>query len=189
MSFSSQQQSCWVFQDDFINDNNKLAITMLIPVITEIQAGIIESLAKEIWTEYYIPIIGKAQVDYMLCRFQSKQAVLEQIDNGTLYFLMRDNDVFVGYMAVYARKQELFLSKIYVRSSERGKGYGRSAVQFAEALAKERSLAKLVLTVNKHNTNTIHVYEKIGFKKTCSLFQDIGDGFFMDDFCMEKEIM
>jgi len=161
---------------------------MLIPVTTDIQSGIIESLAKEIWTEHYVPIIGKAQVEYMLCRFQSKHAVLEQIDNGALYFLMQENDVFVGYMAVYAKKQELFLSKIYVRSSERSKGYGRSAVQFAETIAKERALAKIVLTVNKHNTNTIHVYEKMGFKKTGSIVQDIGDGFFMDDFAMEKDI-
>ena len=39
---------------------------MFIEVSTEYQIEIVESLAREIWTEHYIPIIGKEQVDYML---------------------------------------------------------------------------------------------------------------------------
>ncbi len=161
---------------------------MFIAVMTEHQIELVESLAKEIWPEHYIPIIGKAQVDYMLERFQSKPAVLQQMKRGTLYFLIQENNEWIGYMAVHPRGHELFLSKIYVKSSRRGKGYGRKAVQFAEALAKERGLSKIVLTVNKNNVNSIKAYEKFGFKKTASLIQDIGNGFVMDDYKMEKSV-
>jgi len=161
---------------------------MFIPVTNDVQAAIIESLAREIWTEHYIPIIGIEQVDYMLGRFQSRRAILEQIGNGMLYFLMRENNAWIGYIAVSARKHELFLSKIYVQTKERGKGNGRKAVQFMEALAKGRGLVKITLTVNKRNTTAISAYEKIGFTITGSLVQDIGGGFFMDDFSMEKNI-
>jgi RimJ/RimL family protein N-acetyltransferase len=42
--------------------------------------------------------------------------------------------------------------------------------------------------VNKNNVNSIKVYEKLGFKKTGPVIQDIGNGFVMDDYKMEKDI-
>ena len=41
-------------------------------------------LAREIWHEYYAPIIGQAQVDYMVPKFQSESAIAEQIGDGSL---------------------------------------------------------------------------------------------------------
>jgi len=53
---------------------------MLIEKVSdEIQIVTIECLAYEIWNEYFTPIIGKAQVDYMLEKFQSKKVITEQI--------------------------------------------------------------------------------------------------------------
>ncbi len=165
-----------------------IILPMFITVSTENQIEIVESLAREIWTEHYTPIIGRAQVDYMLDRFQSKQAIAEQIKAGVLYFIIKADDEFIGYIAVRPKGRELFLSKIYVKSSRRGKGYGKKAVQFAEKLAKEKGLNKIVLTVNKNNVSSIKAYEKIGFKNVGSLIQDIGNGFVMDDYKMEKRV-
>jgi ribosomal protein S18 acetylase RimI-like enzyme len=164
---------------------NETAMTF-IEVSTENQIDIIESLAKEIWPECYISIISKEQVDYMLARYQSRQAVVEQIASGVLYFLIEEDHAFIGYIAVQPKGDELFLSKIYLQASLRAKGYGKKAVQFVETLARERSLRKIVLTVNKNNTDAIRAYEKMGFKNAGSLVQDIGSGFVMDDYAMEK---
>ena len=160
---------------------------MFIKVAAKQHIEAVETLAREIWTEHYIPIIGREQVDYMLSRFQSAQAIEEQIANGCLYFLIQDAGESIGYISIQPKEQELFLSKIYVRSSRRGKGYGRKAVRFAEELAKEKGLARIVLTVNKKNTLAIKAYEAIGFQKVEALVQDIGKGFVMDDYKMEKK--
>jgi ribosomal protein S18 acetylase RimI-like enzyme len=160
----------------------------IVEVSTENQRAVIESLAREIWTEHYIPIIGKKQVEYMLARYQSKQAVKEQIASGVLYFMIGDGHASIGYIAVQPRGDELFLSKIYLQSPHRARGYGKKAVQFVETLARERGLRKIVLTVNKNNTGAISVYEKIGFRNVGSLVQDIGSGFVMDDYAMEKTV-
>jgi len=162
--------------------------SMFLSVSTENQLEIVVSLAREIWTEHYVPIIGKEQVAYMLSRFQSKEAIAEQIASGMFYYLMRENNKFIGYIAVQQKGQELFLSKIYVKLSKRGRGYGRKAIHFAETLAKERSLTKIVLTVNKNNVKSIKAYEKMGFKNSGSIIQDIGSDFVMDDFTMDKSI-
>jgi diamine N-acetyltransferase len=76
----------------------------------------VEKLANEIWREHYTPIIGKAQVDYMLDKFQSKKAISEQIKNGFLYFLLKADNEYIGYIGVVPNsdKKELLLSKIYI---------------------------------------------------------------------------
>ncbi len=161
---------------------------LFVPVSTEQQAEMVGTLAREIWTEHYTPIIGKEQVEYMLERFQSEEAILRQITLGILYFLITSGEELVGYIALHPRSDELFLSKIYVRADQRGRGYGKKAVQLAETLAHARHLKKIVLTVNKNNIDSIKAYERMGFKNTGSLIQDIGNGFVMDDYKMEKTI-
>ncbi|HXY54401.1 MAG TPA: GNAT family N-acetyltransferase [Nitrospirota bacterium] len=161
---------------------------MFLEVLAEHQIEIVESLAREIWTEHYVAIIGIEQVDYMLDRFQSKRAISEQIRDGALYFLMKEDEEFIGYIAVQPKGSELFLSKIYVRSSSRNRGYGKKAVRFAENLALEKGLRKIVLTVNKNNANAIKAYEKMGFRNVGPIVQDIGNDFVMDDFIMEKAV-
>src|SRR5574337_418624 len=164
-------------------------ITMnFVDVSTEDQIERVASLAREIWTEHYTPIIGSGQVEYMLGKFQSREAIAAQIRAGVLYFLMRDGREDIGYLAAQPRGDELFLSKIYVVSRRRGRGHGRDAIGFVESLARAKRLRKIVLTVNKNNREFIAAYERTGFKRTKELAQDIGSGFVMDDYQMEKTV-
>lgn len=158
------------------------------PVSDEDQIETIERLAVEIWSQHFIPIIGKAQVDYMLEKFQSKAAISEQIENGYLYFLFGDRNQNIGYMAVLPQAERLFLSKLYIVSSERGKGYGRKAIAFLEKLAIENGACRISLTVNRHNSDTIKAYESLGFQNVGTVVQDIGGGFVMDDYQMEQQV-
>ena len=152
------------------------------------QIDTIKDLAYEIWYQHYTPIIGKHQVAYMLEKFQSVEAMTEQIKNGVLYFLILDENIPVGYMSVELLSETLFLSKFYVAEAERGKGYGRKMITYLEALAKEKDLNKISLTVNKYNTGSIKMYEKVGFVISDSVVKDIGEGFIMDDYQMEKRL-
>ena len=81
------------------------------------------------------------------------------------------------------------MSKLYIKSSERGKKFGRKAINFIENLAKEKMLYKITLTVNKNNVNSINAYKKMGFVNTGSVVKDIGNGFVMDDYKMEKILL
>jgi len=162
---------------------------MFIEVTDQEQVSIVEALAREIWTEHYTPIIGREQVEYMLRVFQSNEAISAQIETeGYRYFLMEEEGRYVGYMAVQSTGEELFLSKIYVEASRRGKGFGKKAIRFLENLASVLHLVKITLTVNKNNVKSIRAYEKMGFKNLGPVMQDIGNGFIMDDFKMEKII-
>ena len=145
------------------------------------------ALAKEIWTKHYVPIVGKEQVDYMLAKFQNKEAMTQQIEEGYEYTLW-SVDKPIGYLSLHGRKDHLFISKIYLLLQERGKGYGRQMMQYAISQATAKNYSRIRLTVNKYNNKTIAAYQKLCFEKRRALVADIGQGYVMDDFEMELEI-
>ena len=149
---------------------------------------VIETLANTIWREYYIPIIGKLQVDYMLKNFQSVNSIKKEVTHGMLYFLLKQDDFFVGYVAIKEEKDTLFLSKFYILKTFRRMGLGKKTVLFIEKKAKEKHLKNIRLTVNVNNIKAINTYTRLGFVNTAPLVTDIGNGFIMDDFEMFKRL-
>ncbi len=148
------------------------------------------NLAGEIWTEHYVSIVGRAQVDYMLGKFQSAGAIEAQLSDGYEYYIVSHEGKSEGYMAIVpdADTGTAMLSKIYVRQSARGHGFGRAMLEFAEAVCRERRIGLLWLTINKHNSHSLAWYMRQGFERAGSIVQDIGGGFVMDDYRMEKTI-
>ena len=152
--------------------------------------GEVVALAETIWQEYYPSIIGQAQVEYMLEKFQSVRAVTEQIKEGYRYYLVfEDKTSPMGYFCVLPKDDELFLSKIYLKAEARGKGAGRETLNFIEKLAKENGCSKIWLTVNKNNSHSVKIYQKCGYMVVGPVLQDIGEGFTMDDYKLEKLVL
>lgn len=148
----------------------------------------VEKLAKEIWEEHYIPIIGEAQVDYMLKKFQAAAVMQGQLNKGYEYFLVQEENINIGYFAFRVSHPELFLSKIYLLKEMRGLGIGKAMMKFIEDEAYDRGLNQLRLTVNKYNQNSIRAYGQLGFIQSRELVQDIGESFVMDDFEFIKKL-
>ncbi|MBN2302554.1 MAG: GNAT family N-acetyltransferase [Lentisphaerae bacterium] len=163
------------------------------PVQTDKDIAMVAKLAREIWRKHYNSIIGDKQVEYMLEKFQSEAAISDQIANGYQYYLIRNGDSSIGYLAVILQMQEspqrMMVSKIYVVQNYRGIGCGKAAIRFAEKLCVQSGAKMLWLTVNKYNSNTINWYEHMGFVNARSVVQNIGAGFIMDDYVMEKVIV
>lgn len=150
----------------------------------------VAKLAREIWIDHYVPMVGREQVDYMLDKFQSEQAVGQQVSGNYEYYLVAREGHPAGYVAVVPDTNEasLLLSKIYVRKQERCHGVGKSILHFVENLCARRGIKTMWLTVNKNNTGSISWYMRMGFRNAGPILQDIGNGFVMDDFRMEKDL-
>ena len=163
----------------------------LIPVEREETTEELAMMAESIWTEYYTPLIGEKQVRYMLENIQSKPAILRQIrDERYLYFFLHDQGERVGYLSVlFSEDRRCFLSKIYLVKEMRRRGYAGRALQRIEAMCVEKNIDTIWLTVNIHNEDSISAYENLGFVVTEKKCADIGGGFVMDDFIMEKKIV
>lgn len=147
-------------------------------------------MAHTIWNQHYVPIIGQEQVDYMVDKFQSVEAISQQIDNGYEYYLLMHNETPCGYLALVSdtAEKKMMLSKIYMDAGYRGLQLGKQLMDFAVGETKKRGYKILWLTVNKHNSNTINWYKKQGFTIEKELKIDIGNGFIMDDYLMELPI-
>ena len=157
----------------------------IIPAKTKTEIKEVADLATEIWHQHFIPIIGEAQVDYMVEKFQSYPAISRQIyEDGYEYFRLYLDDVFAGYTGVHAENDALFLSKLYIKKDCRGHRLASHALNYLINICKERSLKKIWLTCNKYNDNTLAVYNHLGFKVTDEQVADIGNGFVMDDYIL-----
>lgn len=150
----------------------------------------ISLLAENIWYEHYVPIIGKAQVDYMVPKFQSEAAISNQIEEGMRYFIVYNSQEDIGYFAIdiVIENSSLFISKFYIAKEFRGQGVARACLSYMENICRKNRLDLLWLTVNKYNNNSIRAYEKMGFNRTKELVADIGSGYVMDDYKMEKRL-
>jgi RimJ/RimL family protein N-acetyltransferase len=162
---------------------------MFKPVIHQQDIDQVVELAHIIWTEHYTPIIGSEQVDYMLTHFHSKAEISKQIAEQNYHFyLIINNDKAVGYCGFQLQESDLFLSKLYLLSSERGQGLGKLATNFIIQTARDHHKSKVYLTVNKYNHGSINAYYKIGFTKVKELCADIGGGYVMDDYQLELNL-
>jgi len=151
-------------------------------VSSEADAELVAGLAERCWRPHYTPIIGGAQVDYMLARFQSPKAIAKQIADGRVYQIIENDSGPLGYLA-FDLSERVFLSKLYVLPEHRGQGIGRWTL---EEIARTYPGLEIELTVNKHNHGTIAFYESLGFIKDGPIVADIGNGYVMDDWKMRR---
>ena len=138
-------------------------------------------MATAIVREHFDPIIGKEQNDYMIQKFQTADAIKEQLEHGYQYYFVSDEKRRIGFLAFYPRENAMYLSKLYLYKDERGKGYSRQMLDFVIRNARNICLTSIELNVNRNNS-AIYAYEKLGFKVIRAEKNDIGAGFFMDDY-------
>jgi ribosomal protein S18 acetylase RimI-like enzyme len=160
------------------------------PVKTSYEIDMISTLARETWTRHYTPIIGAAQVEYMLNRFQSSPAIDAQISDGYEYYLAKYQNKYVGYTALVPddENHKMMISKIYTLAEARGEGVGSQLLSFIEDKCNKQNISRLWLTVNKNNSSAIAWYRRRGFNIKQEIKVDIGNGFYMDDYVMEKTV-
>jgi tRNA(Arg) A34 adenosine deaminase TadA/GNAT superfamily N-acetyltransferase len=167
-----------------LRERKKMFDINFIEVKTESQIKRTAELAGEIWREWFPPVIGIPQTEYMIDKFQSLPAMTEQIaQTGYIYYILQKNGVDIGYIAIVPKSDgELFLSKAYIKKDFRGNGYFRQLLEFIKEYAKAGAFTHITLTVNKGNELANTVYAKTGFIKTGEGKTDIGGGFYMDDY-------
>jgi len=155
-------------------------------VVSKEQIETTAQIAGEVWREHYASIISQTQIDYMLKNFQSPKAIENQINNENCrYYIMKDDDGKpAGYFAAVPGQDDIFLSKLYVKKESRAKGCAKQAVAFLADMAKDLKLSKVWLTVNRNNVLAIEAYKKMGFNIDEEINQNIGGGFFMNDYKM-----
>ena len=162
----------------------------MIEYTTDKQLTTLAALADEIWHECFPDIISDQQIDYMVEKFQSFEAMKHQIaEQGYHYFVVEIDGVPAGYYALCEQPGSglnnvptLFLSKFYLRVEMRGKGIASIMYREIKRYTRRAGCQLIKLVVNKRNYHAISIYKHIGMTLLDEIVTDIGGGFVMDDY-------
>lgn len=147
------------------------------------------ALASDIWHEYWPSLLSSQQIDYMVDKFQSENAIIRQYQNENYtYYFITESGLNIGYFGISEQQDYLFLSKLYLSKEYRAKGIGTKTFNKVKELAASKNYKEIRLTVNKYNQNSIKAYLKWGFEVIDSVVTDIGSGFVMDDYIMSWKL-
>lgn len=154
---------------------------------TKADVALIAHLADSIWRKHYITIITMEQIDYMLDLMYSATSLAKQMDEGHEFTLVYSKEKPIGYISLSsADGKNYFLHKFYIEVEDQGKGVGSEL--FTHVLNQMPNAESIELCVNRENFKTVNFYFKHGFVIKKIINQDIGGGFYMNDFVMIKMI-
>lgn len=152
-------------------------------------SSIIE-IAYKTWPKTYGEILSAAQLEFMLRLFYNEQALEQNKSNGQHFLIVFEGKnaiAFASYENNYADKTT-HIHKIYVLPELHKRGIGKRLLNEIEKRATGFGDQLLSLNVNRFN-NARYFYEKNGFEILREVDIEIGNGYLMQDFIMQKAIM
>lgn len=152
---------------------------------------VVQSIGTTTYGPTYTHLLGQEQVDYMLNKFYSREALLAQFIEGHTFLIAQEGSKDIGFVSysIADHDKHIFkLHKLYVLPEAHGKGLGKFLINEVVNNAREAGGLKLQLNVNRYN-KAKDFYEKAGFKIKETVDIEIGNGFFMNDYVMEISIV
>ena len=152
----------------------------------------IQKLAHETWNKCYPGIIPVEQIEYMLQRGYGLKTLKSEITEGKIRFeqiLVEGKPIGFASHGPTDRLKEIKIHKLYIHPHHQRQGHGGCLIDHIANKCRAEGIETLVLAVNKRNTPAINSYIKNGFRQREAVIVDIGDGYIMDDYIMEKSLL
>jgi len=164
---------------------------ILISEATVDDIATIQVIAKKTWPVAYREILSKEQLNYMLDKMYSNETLKEDfINEGHHFILAKEKDSCLGFASFehnYLNKEVTRIHKLYILPQVQGNGIGKLLVDAVIQFAQEKHSTLLSLNVNRFN-EAVAFYKKNGFDIIGEEDIEIGNGYLMEDFIMEKKI-
>ena len=151
----------------------------------------IQNIVDITWPITYGKILSKEQLAYMLGLFYSNEALTLQYNKKEqLFYMIYEDGTNLGFIGIehnYNGETVTKIHKIYLLPETQGKGIGKKVIDEIGKLASDNNSTALVLNVNRFNS-ALGFYKKIGFEIVDEVNIDIGNGYLMEDYVMEKRL-
>ena len=146
-------------------------------------------LAGVIWRHHYPGIISNEQIDYMLGQRYTAAIIRAQMQSGSAWWDQAILDSrMIGFAQYELYGRSIKLDKLYLHQDFQRSGYGSRMLAHVEDAARRRGADAVRLNVNKHNLKSIAAYRKNGYEVVETVVADIGGGYVMDDYVMQKAL-
>ena len=153
---------------------------------------IVEELAWKIFPKTYADLIPAEQTPYMM-RIMYDDAVLrKEFAEGMHFVLITDAGTPIGYICwhlSYANGVRIArLEKLYLDFAYHGRSIGNMGINYVIDAARRTDAAFITLNVNKGNIRAQKAYCRAGFYRYFSEKEEVGGGFFKDDYVMRYDL-
>ncbi|HMR82654.1 MAG TPA: GNAT family N-acetyltransferase [Niabella sp.] len=156
--------------------------------LSEHEIEIIQQLAYKIWPGSFTHILSNEQIAYMMEMMYAIPVLKKELERGVEFYILHYEGADVGYTAIERKNNTSYkLHKIYLSHQLHGKGLGKHQLQQMEQLVKDYGASALYLNVNRHNA-AVNFYKSQGYEIVETEDISIGNGFWMNDFVMVKEL-
>ncbi|MDL2255771.1 GNAT family N-acetyltransferase [Parabacteroides sp. OttesenSCG-928-G06] len=150
---------------------------------------LINSLASRIWGATYGNILTPEQLHYMFDAMYAPENIIRQMtEQGHTYFIIYNDGEPCGYFSLEQKDDDTYIfQKIYALPEMQGTGMGRYMIE--QGIAYLRNIHptpfKVMLYVNRENP-AVGFYQHLGFQIADTRDHHIGNGYYMNDYIMEK---
>lgn len=156
----------------------------------EADCALIQAMARRVFPRTYREILSEDQIEYMMEWMYAPGNIRQQMLEGHVYHIACIEGKPAGYVSVRPDGPACFhLEKIYVLPEFQKMHLGgllfRTAVSYVKSV--HPGPCALELNVNRHNP-AIGFYRKMGMHIGREGDFPIGNGFYMNDYIMRKEI-
>ena len=80
-------------------------------IFSEADVRRLAKAAKIVWREANVAFCTPEQVEYMIEKYQSVEAIMSQLMHGYRYFIMEEDGDILAYFGVQAQGERLFFSR------------------------------------------------------------------------------
>ena len=151
---------------------------MILQNFTEKDFQNLHSFMQPLWEETYGDILPKEQIHFLLKKYFSPAAIVHFRNLGYQYRKIDD----VGVLVFVEQEECIYIDKLYLLPSARGKGY--PALIFDELASYKKDI---LLNVNQGNARAVACYLKNGFIIDSKQTIDLGNGMINYDYVMRKQ--
>jgi diamine N-acetyltransferase len=150
---------------------------------------LIRELTFQVWPQTYAALLAPEQIDYMLELMYSEESLQRQMkEEHSRFIFIYEEDNPVGFASYSEIEPAIFkLHKLYVLPGQQGKGSGKFMMDHILNEIKKEGATAIQLQVKRDNKARFF-YEKLGFYISKEIDLDIGNGYLMSDYIMEKKL-
>lgn len=155
------------------------------------QAQTLADLARLIWQQHYPGIISQAQIDYMLHQRYGLELILQQLgETGHGWSVANTEGAMRGFChcLLASGTRPVKIDKLYVHPDYQRQGIGAALLAQVEDQSRAHGAHTISLRTNQRNHVALAAYRKYGFDIVSEAITDIGGGFRMEDYVLEKRL-
>ncbi len=133
---------------------------------------------QPLWLDTYGGFLPTAQIQLLLDKYFSPSSLQDFQKKGYRYYKIEKD----GVLVFVEREEDVYIDKLYLSPSVRGKNYPALIFEWLAKLGKD-----LTLNVNQNNVRAVKCYKKNGFEVVEKQAIDLGNGMVNYDYFMKRK--